>query len=175
MLKDRGVDMSLNWSGKDSFFLPENELAVFRRALFYGGFDWAPAFGMGGPPQAQCWYSDKYACKKEDLAASRINRHETYDEFYRAWHWRLAAEQLAFSQQQFADGTQTPLYLRNDKRMLLLCGYDDTCGDLCKHTREVAEKMVNTPGYARFMKLTGHSLDNEYPFFVARELDKFLQ
>ena len=36
-------------------------------------------------------------------------------------------------------------------------------------------KAVNTPGYARFMKQTGHSLDNEYPFFVARELDKFLE
>jgi pimeloyl-ACP methyl ester carboxylesterase len=175
MLKDRGVDMSLNWSGKDSFFLPENELALFRRGLFYGGFDWAPVFGLGGPPQAQCWLSKRFKCRDAALSASRINRQETYDSNYRAWHWRLAAEQLAFSHQQFAEGTKTPLYLRNDKRMLLICGHEDTCGDLCKYTREVAEKMVNTPGYARFMKQTGHSLDNEYPHFVARELDKFLE
>lgn len=176
VLNDRGVDISLTWSGKDPFFLPEHEMQMFRRGTFYGGFDWPPAFGLGGdPPQAQCWYSDHYKCKREELAASRINRHETYDANYRAWHWRLAGEQLAFSHQQFADGTKTPLYLRNDKRMLLLCGYDDTCADLCKHTRDVSEKMVNTPGYARFMRLTGHSLDNEYPFWVARELDKFLE
>lgn len=175
MLKDRGVDMSLNWSGKDPFFLPENELLGLRRTLFYGGFDWAPVFGLGGPPQAQCWFSDKWKCKRSVLAAARLDRHETYDKFYRAWHWRLAAEQLAFSHQQHAEGTKTPLYLRNDKRMLLLCGHDDTCGGLCKYTQEVAAKMVNTPGYARFMKQTGHALDNEYPFFIARELDAFLE
>jgi hypothetical protein len=174
MLDDRAVDVSLTWGGKDPFFLPENELPAFRRTLFYGGFDWKPAFGLGGPPQAQCWFSDRWSCKQEALRAARLDRHETYDANFRAWHWRLAAEQLAFSQQQLADGTRQPLYLRNHKRMLLICGHEDTCGDLCKHTREVAAKMVNTPGYARFMQQTGHSLDNEYPTFIANEIATFL-
>ena len=174
-MDDRAVDMMLTWSGKDPFFLPESEPLGIRRLFFYGGFDWAPVFGLGGPSQAQCWYSDKWACKQDLVRASRIDRQETYDPNFRAWHWRLAGEQLAFSQQQFADGTSQPLYLRNTKRTLLICGYDDTCADLCKNTREVGVKMVNTPGYARFMKQTGHSVDNEYPVFIARQLAEFLQ
>ena len=59
--------------------------------------------------------------------------------------------------------------------MLLFCGYDDTCRDLCKDTREVAAKMTNTPGYARFLKQTGHSLDNEHPNYVAKQIAEFLQ
>jgi hypothetical protein len=173
--KDISVNVSLTWGGRDPFFGPGNELTAARRASFYGGFDWAPVGGLGGPPQAQCWLSDSYKCKGPALVAARLDRHETYDRFFRAWHWRLAAEQLAFSHQQFAEGTQTPLYLRNHKRTLLLCGYDDTCGKLCEYTRDVASKMVHTPGYARFMKQTGHSLDNEYPSFVARELDAFVE
>jgi pimeloyl-ACP methyl ester carboxylesterase len=175
LLNDRGVDVSLTWGGKDPFFLPENETPGMRRTLFYGGFDWAPVAGIGGPPQAQCWFSDKWKCKQDTIRASRIDRHETYDASFRAWHWRLAGEQIAFSQQQFAPGTTQPLYLRNNKRMLLICGYDDTCADLCTHTRDVAAKMSKTPGYARFMKQTGHALDNEYPVFVARELAEFLE
>lgn len=175
LLNDRGVDVSLTWGGKDPFFLPENELGFMRRTLFYGGFDWAPVAGLGGPPQAQCWFSDKWGCKQDALLAARLDRQETYDANFRAWHWRLAAEQIAFSQQQFAPGTEKPLYLYNNKRMLLICGHDDTCADLCHHTRDVAAKMVSTPGYARFMKQTGHALDNEYPVFVARQLAEFLE
>lgn len=174
MIDDRAVDVSLTWGGKDAFFLPENELAGLRRTLFYGGFDWAPAFGITEPPQAQCWLSDKFNCKQKALVGARLDRHETYDRFFRAWHWRLAAEQLAFSQQQFAPNTKTPLYKTNHKPMLLMCGHDDTCGKLCEHTRDVASKMTTTPGYARFMRQTGHSLDNEYPSFVAKEIATFI-
>ncbi len=118
--------------------------------------------------------SDRWKCKQETIRAGRIERHETYDANFRAWHWRLGAEQLAFSQQQH-DARGKPLYLSNTKRMMLICGYEDTCADLCEHTREVAAKMVNTPGYARFMKHTGHSLDNEYPFYIAKQIDDFIK
>jgi pimeloyl-ACP methyl ester carboxylesterase len=178
---DYAVNLSLKWSGKVTStdttgqrFLPSHETPELRRELFYGGFDWSPAGGLGGPPQAQCWMSDSWACKQNTVAAARMERQETYDANFRAWHWRLGAEQLAFSHQQFAPGTTSPLYLLNVKPMLLLCGYDDTCGKLCEYTRDVASKMVNTPGYARFMKQTGHSLDNEYPNFVARQIADFL-
>ena len=175
MLKDRAVNQSLKWGGLEDRFLPDHETPELRRELFYGGFDWSPVGGLGGPPQAQCWFSDKYQCKKNLILGSRIDRQETYDANFRAWHWRLGAEQLAFSQQQFAPGTQKPLYLLNTKEMLLFCGYEDVCGDLGKDTREVAAKMVNTPGYARFLKVTGHSLDNEHPTWVARQIIDFIE
>ena len=83
-------------------------------------------------------------------------------------------EQLQFSQQSPKPGTTQPLYLSNTKRMLLLCGVDDTGGDLCKHTQDVAPKMVNTPGYGLFLNTTGHSIHNEWPMFLALRMTEFL-
>jgi pimeloyl-ACP methyl ester carboxylesterase len=174
MLNDRAVNQSLKWAGLEERFLPDHETPELRRELFFGGFDWSPVGGLGGPPQAECWFSDSFQCKKIDVLAARLDRHETYDANFRAWHWRLGGEQLAFSQQQFAPGTKEPLYLENTKPMLLLTGYEDTCGDLGKHTRDVASKMVNTPGYARFLKQTGHSVDNEHPIWIAQQIVNFL-
>jgi hypothetical protein len=34
--------------------------------------------------------------------------------------------------------------------------------------------MINTPGYARFLKQTEHSLDNEHPDWIARQIVDFL-
>ena len=109
------------------------------------------------------------------ILAARLDRQETYDANFRAWHWRLGAEQMAFSHQQYAPGTQEPLYLRNTKPMALFCGVEDVCGDLCMHIVNVASKMVNTPGFARFMQFTGHSLDNEYPDHIAQQIAEFLK
>jgi pimeloyl-ACP methyl ester carboxylesterase len=174
MLKDRAVNRSLKWAGLEERFLPDHETPELRRELFYGGWDWAPVGGLGGPPQAQCWFSNGFNCKLAEVLASRIERQETYDANFRAWHWRLGGEQLAFSQQQFAPGTQKPLYLFNTKRMLLLTGCEDSCGGLGEYTQDVAKKMMNTPGYARFLQHTGHSLDNEHPNWVARQIAGFL-
>jgi hypothetical protein len=181
MGKDRGVNQALKWGGLEERFLPDHETPELRRELFYGGFDWdggdlvAIFSGNNHKPQAACWFSDEWPCKPATILAARLDRHETYDANFRAWHWRLGAEQLAFSQQQFAPGTQKPLYLLNTKRMLLFCGVQDVCADLCKDAQDVASKMVNTPGCARFMQHTGHSLDNEHPDWVARQIADFLK
>lgn len=177
-LNDKAVHQSLDWAGGDpQFAVPASgdEPPSRRRELFYGGFDWSPVYGLGGPPQAQCWYSDHFACKQTLIRAARLDRQETYDAHYRTWHWRLGAEQLAFSHQQLAPDTGTPLYLGNDKPLVLLSGYDDTCGKLGEWTREVAAKMTSTPGHARFLRATGHSLDNEHPDYVAQQIAEFLR
>ena len=69
------------------------------------------------------------------------------------------------------------LYHRQPKitRMLLACGYDDTGGDLCAHTRDVAGMMTNTPGRAVFLHNTGHSIQNERPNWLARNIVDFLE
>ncbi len=174
LFKDRAVNQPLKWAGLEARFLPARETPELRRELFYGGFDWSAVYGLGGPPQAQCWYSDKFQCKRENIAAARLDRQETYDANFRAWHWRLNGEQLAFSHQQYSPGTNEPLYLRNTKRMFLLAGNEDTCGGLGDYTRTVASKMINTPGYFRFLNQTGHSLDNEHPVWIARQIGDFL-
>jgi pimeloyl-ACP methyl ester carboxylesterase len=183
--KYQATHQPLAWAGKGGEgvrFLPDHETPELRRELFYGGFDWnggemvAVASPENHKPQAQCWYSDNWKpCRDALILGSRIDRQETYDAKFRAWHWRLAAEQLVFSQQQHAPGTDKPLYLFNTKRMLLLGGMDDVCADLNKNTMEVAPQMVNTPGLARYMDKTGHSLDNERPDWVARQIADFLR
>ena len=179
--KDTGVNQALKWAGLEERFLPQHETSELRRELFYGGFDWdggdivAIFSGNNHKPQAACWFSDRWPCKMATILAARLDRQETYDANFRAWHWRLGAEQMAFSHQQYAPGTQEPLYLRNTKPMALFCGVEDVCGDLCMHTRNVASKMVNTPGFARFMQFTGHSLDNEYPDHIAQQIAEFLK
>ena len=67
------------------------------------------------------------------------------------------------------------MYLLNTKRTLLLGGMEDVCADLNKNTMDVAPKMVNTPGMARFLDATGHSLDNEHPDWVAEQIADFVQ
>jgi pimeloyl-ACP methyl ester carboxylesterase len=173
---DLAVKQSLQWAGADPQFAVPNtaERPERRRELFYGAFDFAAVFGLGGPPQAQCWFSSQYANKQLMIAAARLDRQETYDAKFRVWHWRLGAEQLVFSQQQIGPEGK-PLYLLNNKPMLLLSGDDDTCGDLGRWTRDVASKMTSTPGYARSLKGTGHSLDNEHPDYVAHEIAEFLR
>ncbi len=178
--KDRGVNQALKWGGLEERFLPDHETPELRRELFYGGFDWDGGAlvgifsGQNHKPQAQCWFSDEWACKQATIRGARLDRQETYDANFRAWHWRLGAEQLAFSHQQFAPGTKTPLYLLNTKRTLLFSGVQDVCADLGKDAADVASKMVNTPGVARFLQRTGHSLDNEHPDWIARQIADFL-
>ncbi|PYP91834.1 MAG: hypothetical protein DMG65_05905 [Candidatus Angelobacter sp. Gp1-AA117] len=175
-----GVQQALKWGGLEERFRADHETPELRRELFYGGFDFdggdmvAIFSGNNHKPQAACWFSDGWRCKPDSILAARLDRQETYDANFRVWHWRLGAEQLVFSQQQFSPGTNQPLYLRNTKRMLLFCGVDDVCADLCKDTRDVAPKMVNTPGCARFLRHTGHSLDNEHPDYIAREIADFV-
>ena len=177
---DIGVNQMLKWGGLESRFLPDHETPELRRELFYGGFDWDGGLmvsifsGANHKPQAQCWFSDKFQCKQQAIMGARLDRQETYDANFRAWHWRLAGEQMAFSHQQHASGTNFPLYLSNTKRMLLFSGYEDTCGALESNTRYVASQMTNTPGYARFLKQTGHSVDTEHPDWVARQIVNFL-
>lgn len=180
MGKDRGVNQALKWGGLEERFLASHETPELRRELFYGGFDWdggdvvAIFSGSNHQPQASCWFSDEWKCKRNTILSARLDRQETYDANFRTGHWRLGGEQLAFSQQQFALGTREPLYLLNTKRMLLFSGVQDVCADLGKDTRDVASKMVNTPGFARFLQHTGHSLDNEHPDYIARQIADFV-
>jgi pimeloyl-ACP methyl ester carboxylesterase len=164
------------WAGGDPRIVPETD--VMRRAFFYYGFDWR--MGLVGAisnqkPQAEEWYRDSWTCKAAHIFAARLDRYETYDPKFRLWHWRLGAEQLVFSQQLVAPDTNQPLYMQNSKPMLLVCGYDDTGGKLCWHTRNVAWKMTNTPGKAFFLHNTGHSIHNERPKWLAGAIADFLE
>jgi hypothetical protein len=177
--KHAGLAVPWYFAGGDPAYVPETPGS--RRSFFYGGFDWqSKVAGIiplgGGRPQAEYWYSDGWPCKLSHMRLARIDRYETYNHNFRLWHWRLGMEQLLFSQQipKLGSSPAQPLYLSNTKRMLLLCGMDDVGGDLCKDTREIAPKMEITPGRALFLQATGHSIHNERPNFLARQIVDFV-
>ena len=183
-LADNGAShagLAVPWylAGGDPSFAQESPGA--RRSFFYGGFDWENrVLGnisiAGGQPQSQYWYRIGWQCKPAHMRLARIERYETYNHYFRLWHWRLGMEQLQFSQQIPRPGSNPPqpLYLSNTKRMLLVCGMDDIGGNLCQDTREVAPKMEMTPGRALFLNATGHSIHNERPNFLARNIIDFV-
>src|SRR4030095_7759792 len=98
------------------------------------------------------------------------------DPKFLSWRWRLAAEQLLYSHQTFESETGQRRFMRNDKRMFLSCGYEDdvTGNNICDATRKTALFLSLTPGMARYLNQTGHSLDSERPRYFARKMDEFL-
>lgn len=146
------------------------------RASFFGSWDQATVPVIIPMAQSDTWTSDYYLCKKSDVAAARLDRHETYDHNFLAWHWRLAAEQLLFSQSNTNPSSGQPLYLTNQKPILLACGLEDHIlyNDICPATQSTAALMTMTPGKALFLAKTGHSLDNERRIFWAQQVIQFL-
>jgi len=146
------------------------------RAAFFGSWD-KPIVPVIIPmAQSDTWTSDYYQCKKSCVAAARLDRHETYDANFLAWHWRLGGEQLLYSHQAIDPATNKPLYMANQKPMLLGCGTEDHVkfNDICPATQRTAPLMTMTPGKALFLEKTGHSLDNERRNFWAVQIVDFL-
>ncbi len=176
-VKHAGLATPWYFAGGDPNFAQETPGS--RRSYFYGGFDWQSKAAWviplgGGQPQSEYWYSNNWPCKHTHIKLARVERYETYDRNFRLWHWRLGMEQLLFSQQIYKPGTTEHLYLSNTKRMLLLCGMDDTGGGLCEAARQVAPNMEMTPGRALFLGGTGHSIHNEHPMFLAQQIVNFV-
>jgi hypothetical protein len=147
------------------------------RAAFFASWD-QPVFSIIVPiipAQSDTWASDFYPCKKSSVAGGRLDRQETYDAMFLAWHWRLAAEQLLFSHQT-RDSSGQPLFMKNTKPTLLVCGVlDEVPGNnICSATQKTAQVMTATPGRAWFLGQTGHSVHDERHSFFALEVIQFL-
>ncbi len=154
-----------------------NQPTAGDRADFFGGWD-KPILPLVIPmAQSDTWTSDYYPCKKSSVAGARLDRQETYDKWFLAWHWRLGGEQLLYSHQTTDLSTGLPRYMSNQKPMLLGCGLEDhvAFNDICPATQSTARMMITTPGKALFLDKTGHSLDNERRTFWAKEILEFLK
>ncbi len=147
-----------------------------RGDFFIGGWDKAIVSLVVPLSQPETWTSDSYPCKAAAIAASRLDRQETYNPLFLSWRWRLAAEQLLYSHQTFELETGQRRYIRNDKRMFLSCGIEDAVpfNHICPSTQTTAPHMKLTPGMARFLPDTGHSVDAERPWYFAKKMDEFL-
>lgn len=147
-----------------------------RKDFFVRGWD-EPAAGIVVPlSQPETWTATSYRCRDAAIAASRLDRQETYNPLFLSWRWRLAAEQLLYSHQTFELETGQRRYIRNDKRMFLSCGVLDAVpfNHICPSTQTTAPHMKLTPGMARYLPDTGHSVDAERPTYFARKMDEFL-
>ncbi|HEY2675791.1 MAG TPA: hypothetical protein VGI65_02405 [Steroidobacteraceae bacterium] len=148
------------------------------RAAFFGSWD-KPIVPIIIPmAQSDTWTSDYYLCKKSSVAGARLDRQETYDPRFLAWHWRLGMEQLLYSHQNpiSPPSNMAPLFTLNKKPMLLACGLEDHVpyNDICPATVATVPLMIGTPGKALFLDKTGHSLDNERPTLWSEQIIGFL-
>jgi hypothetical protein len=145
------------------------------RAAFFGSWDKAIAWPIIPMAQSDTWTSNYYLCKMSSVAGARLDRQETFDPLFYAWHWRLGGEQLLFSHQNRDAATNQPLFMLNRKPMLLACGLEDRVpyNDICPATQNTAQFML-TPGKAVFLAQTGHSVDNERRGFWAQQIIGFL-
>jgi len=175
IFKQIGVATAWKRAGGDADNLRESNRR--RHEFFDQAFGGAINIGLINlvPAQPDQWWRTNWACFKSSRQLAKIDRYEIYNRKFRLWHWRLAAEQLIFSQQTPPD-RRTPLYMDNHIRMLLACGTRDDFNftNICSSTRKTAELMTQTPGRAIIIKDTGHSIHNERPRYFAGEIIKFL-
>lgn len=154
-----------------------DDLGPARLARRHGFFhSWDKNVAPGVPAQSEQWQSDWWPCKRSAVVSARLDRHETYSSRFLSWRWRLATEQLLFSQQSRERSTGLPRYRSNYARMLLMCGMEDdfTGTKICSTTQRTAWDITMTPGKAIFLEKTGHSVDNERPDFFAGQVIEFL-
>lgn len=125
--------------------------------------------------QPEQWYRDNWQpCKNFHIENAMLDRQEIYCRQFRQMHWRIALEQLIFSQNLREEGR--PLYERNRSNMLLLAGEGDNYDFTKIHdaTRTLALRMVGTPGECLLLNDTGHSIHNERPTWFSDRILRFL-
>jgi hypothetical protein len=176
ILKHAGPRSAWESADKATITPRDSPQAAGFRHDFFASWDQAIVPVVIPVAQSDTWTSDFYLCKRSSVAAARLDRQETYDQNFLAWHWRLGAEQLLFSHQNIDPQTGQRLYMLNRKPMLLGCGVEDHVpfNDICPATQATAAHMTMTPGKALFLGETGHSLDNERRSFWALQIIQFL-
>jgi pimeloyl-ACP methyl ester carboxylesterase len=132
--------------------------------------------------QPKMWYGDSWRCKELGIRLSQFDRYEYYTSEYRRWTIRLNFEMAVYSFQEgdlfFSAGSNHPRgparYLSVNSRLLLASGAEDNYDHvkIFDNTKQVAAKMVNTPGTTLFLANTGHSIYEERPkLFASKVLD----
>jgi len=127
--------------------------------------------------QADRWFRENWnPCKENYIEGARFDREEIYTEAFRKWHWRVAHEQLIFMHDEKTSVNGHPRLRDVQSRVLIGAGSEDNHGPdkLWDHSRHLAIRMINTAGSTMWLKNTGHSIHNERPVQLAREIVKFV-
>ena len=155
------------------------ELDGSRGDYFTSVYDKPALDTAGSRSQPEMWYRDGWPCKTQHMQESRMARQEIYDKNFRQWHWRVAGEQLIFSHVDHVDHDKTKPWryeLNKGVPQLLIAGQaDNYVGSfIFDCSRDLAAKMVHTPGRSLFLEETGHSVHFERPKFLAGHIADFL-
>jgi pimeloyl-ACP methyl ester carboxylesterase len=146
----------------------EHETDLSRTRYFFQAFDESHP-GLELRPQAEYWYRDGWEpCKERLMIGARAERHELYNQNFRRWHWRVAAEQLYFSH-------RAPVLSEIGGRTLLASGTGDNYAwsNIHDATRELGVELINTPGRLLSLEDTGHSIHVERPELLTRHIAAF--
>jgi pimeloyl-ACP methyl ester carboxylesterase len=127
---------------------------------------------FGGMTAGHSFRDSWQPCKDSLIAGGRRERREIYHEHVRQWHWRVANEQLVF---MHLEPREQPRYRKILSRVLLGSGEKDNYRPefLYDNTRQLATRMLNTPGHTMWLRETGHSFHNERPLELARAIAAF--
>ena len=127
------------------------------------------------------WVHDGVQMQKAYIDAARVSRQEVYGESYRRFTWRLAYEQLLYSIRRPPKAGALARYHLIGQRMRshLLTGQKDSFdfADNYDATRLLARNLdqLHRMGRCYLLHDTGHSIHDERPVFLAREMDAFLR
>lgn len=129
-----------------------------------------------GRPQPKMWYRDHWPCAARHTNRAIWDRREIYGPEFRRFHWQVAHEQLVFSHVQMTDGRapwqriRGPVFLAaGDQDNYMWTHIHDRTADLARHL-----EAAGVSGRCRLFEDTGHSIQDERPALLARELDAFL-
>jgi pimeloyl-ACP methyl ester carboxylesterase len=156
-----------------------------RVRFFYRAFD-SPT-GLSGPTQPLQWYRCDWKCKEGQpicqaayIADDRQQRQEIYNQYFRRWHWRVALEELLYSHTKPSQGNAGNPAATIQINTLLISGQADDFphAQIYTNTKFLAKQMMSyeprVPGDSLFLLDTGHSIHNERPLLLARQIVSFL-
>jgi pimeloyl-ACP methyl ester carboxylesterase len=122
-----------------------------------------------GPP-SEYWSRRDWPRKPERIAGARADRRETYNRWFRRWHWRVGYEQLLYSHS--VPGRWEKIRART---LLVAGGQDDhPWTHVYDATRDLGVLLLTTPGRRLLVEQTGHALHAERPQWLAAAIRDFV-
>lgn len=119
------------------------------------------------PPQPQMWYWDHWGSAPTYILESRLDRREVYNETFRQWHWRICEEMIGFKFDSLKARMTGPL--------LMMVGEKDDFPQVhfVSNVRDFAATLTGPAQGGLTIQDTGHSIHNERPSFLARQVLNF--
>lgn len=119
------------------------------------------------PPQPQMWYRPRWESTPTYITESRLDRREIYNEKFRQWHWRICQEMVGFRFDSLKPKMTKPL--------LLMVGEIDNYPQVhfLSNVRDFAATLIGPAQGGLTIQETGHSIHNERPSFLARQVLNF--